>query len=69
MEINVPNVPNVIGKAIGKVVHLPIDVACGIKEGFTGVACATRLERLAKKEAKEALKLELKNTEETELNI
>ena len=34
-----PNVPKFVGKVIGKIIHVPVDVACGIKEGVTGTPC------------------------------
>ena len=30
----IPNIPNLIGKGLGKVLHTPIDLAQGVKEGF-----------------------------------
>ncbi len=34
MQINIPNIPNLFGKVIGKVVHVPVDVFQGVKQGF-----------------------------------
>ncbi len=35
MQITIPNFPNLLGKVIGKVVHVPVDVFQGVKQGFT----------------------------------
>jgi len=37
--IELPNIPQLIGKAIGRLMHIPVDIACGVKEGFTGNGC------------------------------
>ena len=33
ININIPNVPNLVGK----VAHIPVDVFKGVKDGFTGM--------------------------------
>ena len=33
--MKIPNIPNLIGKGIGRVLHAPVDLAKGVKEGFT----------------------------------
>ena len=34
--IKFPNIPNIIGQGVGKVLHIPVDFAKGIKKGFVG---------------------------------
>jgi len=40
MTIQIPNFPQMVGKVVGTVLHVPVDVYCGVKEGFTGKPCA-----------------------------
>jgi len=44
--ITIPNIPQLIGKALGKLLHIPVDIACGVKEGFTGNKCGDEHENI-----------------------
>lgn len=37
--MQVPNIPHLLGVGIGKVIHAPVDIVCGIKKGVTGLGC------------------------------
>ena len=33
--IKLPNIPNVLGQIVGRVLHGPVDFAKGVRKGFT----------------------------------
>ena len=35
MRNPIPNIPNLIGKGLGRVIHAPVDLVQGVVQGFT----------------------------------
>ncbi len=79
--MKLPNIPSLIGQGIGHVVHVPVDLFCGIKKGFIDAGRDELAEAAAKaivkagtpkappkKRARKATKATVKDTPVTKIN-